>query len=370
MSNSALAEKYMPAHANGHYGQRTVKISRIIVHHMAAPWTAERCAQSFQVASRGASATYCIGYDGKIVRCLDETIAPGTSSSYSADNAAVTIEVANSSMGGNWPVSDAALNSLIKLVADIAKRNNLGTLVKGKNLTWHSMYAATACPGPYLLSKMDYIASQANLLNKPAANITTTVSTKTSVATANLNGTNITRSTDYLVRYTKAGSTRTNKWGAEVRVDLSGKVLDDPLYGACNKVVPNGGFVLSGHGKMSTWILQNIKKGCSIVIDKSKVYVIPAGKSCINGVNVVRQKDWIVQYKAPQTTTGTNKWGLEVACDASGKIIKVYPSGEGNHTIPSGGFILSGHDKGATWLKNNAKVGKTVKISNYEIIIK
>jgi len=29
------------------------------------------------------------------------------------------------------------LNVLIRLVADIAKRNNLGVLVKGKNLTWH-----------------------------------------------------------------------------------------------------------------------------------------------------------------------------------------------------------------------------------------
>ena len=59
-------------------------------------------------------------------------------------------------------VSDASLNSLIKLVADIAKRNNLGTLVKGKNLTWHSIYSNTACPGAYLLSKMDYIATEAN----------------------------------------------------------------------------------------------------------------------------------------------------------------------------------------------------------------
>ena len=51
---------------------------------------------------------------------------------------------------------------MIKLCADIAKRNKLGKLVKGKNLTWHKMYANTDCPGPYLMSKLDYIVKEAN----------------------------------------------------------------------------------------------------------------------------------------------------------------------------------------------------------------
>ena len=35
-------------------------------------------------------------------------------------------------------------------------------LVPGQNLTWHSMYANTTCPGDYLRSKMQYIADKAN----------------------------------------------------------------------------------------------------------------------------------------------------------------------------------------------------------------
>ena len=58
---------------------------------------------------------------------------------------------------------------MIKLVADIAKRNNLGTLVKGENLTWHKMHAETDCPGEYLLSKMDYIIEEANKINNVEA---------------------------------------------------------------------------------------------------------------------------------------------------------------------------------------------------------
>ena len=50
-------------------------------------------------------------------------------------------------------------------MADIAKRNGMGKLVKGKNVTWHSMYKNTNCPGPYLLSKLDYIIEEANKIN-------------------------------------------------------------------------------------------------------------------------------------------------------------------------------------------------------------
>ena len=255
MSNSALATKFIEAHSANHYGKRTAKINKIIVHHMAAKWTAERCAQSFADATRGASATYCIGYNGEIVRCLDENIAPGTSGNYAADNSAVTIEVANSESGGQWKVSDAALNSLIKLCADIAKRNGLGKLVKGQNLCWHSMYAATACPGPYLLYKMDYIAEKLNEINYPKEEVEVVV-----------NGFNIQRKADYLVIYNVGTSTGTNKWGAEVAFDSKGVALADPVYGVGNMQIPVGGFVLSGHDKAGSWILNNIKKGKKLSI--------------------------------------------------------------------------------------------------------
>ena len=95
MSNSALVARFIPSADCNHYGKRTAEIDKIIVHHAAGKLTAERLAQIFADPKRGASATYCIGNDGEIVRCLDESIAPGTSGSYEADNGAVTIEVAN-----------------------------------------------------------------------------------------------------------------------------------------------------------------------------------------------------------------------------------------------------------------------------------
>ena len=167
MSNSALAKKYIPSPEENHWGKRKEKVGKIIVHHAAGVISAENLAKHFADPNRKASATYCIGYDGAVVRCLDEGITPGTSGGYEFDRDAVTVEVSNSASGGQWPVSNAALSSLIKLCADIAKRNSLGTLTKGKNLCWHSMYQATACPGQYLLSKMEHIAAEANKLNAP-----------------------------------------------------------------------------------------------------------------------------------------------------------------------------------------------------------
>jgi hypothetical protein len=75
-----------------------------------------------------------------------------------------------------------------------------------------------------------------------------------------VNGVNITRSTDFLVLYAGKASTGTNKWGTEVSVNSSG-IASAPVYGKGNMAIPSGGYVLSGHGKNSDWLLNNIKKG-------------------------------------------------------------------------------------------------------------
>lgn len=247
MSNSALATKYIPASSNNHWGARTVAIKKIIVHHAAGVISADNLAKHFSDPARKASATYCIGNDGTIVRGLGENVIPGTSGGYEIDKDAVTIEVSNSASGGDWPVSAKALNSLIKLCADIAKRNDLGNLVKGKNLCWHSMYQATACPGEYLLSKMDYIASEANKLNTPK------------VEAGVITGINTSRPNHALIMYTQ-GKTGTNKWGTEVAVDKDFNVLSIE-YGKGNMTVPAGGFVLSGIDENDRFLLENAKVG-------------------------------------------------------------------------------------------------------------
>lgn len=167
MGYSSLASQYIPAAANNTYGRRTAKICKFTPHHMACKWTAEQCARSFQNPSRGASANYCIGSDGTIVCGCDETITAGTSSNFNNDNQAITVEVANSATGGDWPISQAAWNSLVNLAVDVCRRYGFRLNYTGNasgSLTEHRMFSATSCPGPYLHARMNDLAKQVNAI--------------------------------------------------------------------------------------------------------------------------------------------------------------------------------------------------------------
>lgn len=162
MSNSPLVDyvKISP-HRNS---PRNHKIDKITIHHMAGNLSVETCGSVFQ--SRRASSNYGVGTDGRVGMYVEEKDRSWASSNGANDNRAVTIEVANSSSGGNWPVSDKALAKTIDLCVDICKRNGIPRLNftgdKTGNLTMHCYFAATACPGPYLKSKFKYIADEVN----------------------------------------------------------------------------------------------------------------------------------------------------------------------------------------------------------------
>lgn len=161
--NSSLVNVVIPAsEANFTYGRSGYTLRKITVHHCAGVMSAESIGYLWQNPNRECSSHYGIGNDGRIGQYVDESNTAWTDSNWVSNCTSVTIETSNSSTGGDWPVSDEALNSLIRLCADISIRNNLGLLVPGDNLTWHSMYAATECPGNYLRSKMQYIADEAN----------------------------------------------------------------------------------------------------------------------------------------------------------------------------------------------------------------
>lgn len=164
MSNSKLVDivNYSPNHS----GRRNQPITKIAIHHTAGAISAATIGQIFRPTSRQASCNYGIGNDNKIVLCVDESNRSWCTSSSWCDNRAITIEVSNSSNGGNWPVSDRVLATLIDLVTDICKRNGIKncTYTGGKDgvLQKHEWYANTNCPGPYLGSKFSYIASEVN----------------------------------------------------------------------------------------------------------------------------------------------------------------------------------------------------------------
>lgn len=145
------------------YNQRKKPILKFTPHHTAVVGAmAETIANNFN--KNGNSANYVIGDDGTIISCVPEEYRAWTSSSEDNDTQAITVEVCNSTGDPEWRVSDAALEALINLGVDICRRYNLPgfTWTGNKNgtLTIHKMFWATACPGPYLESKMPYIAEE------------------------------------------------------------------------------------------------------------------------------------------------------------------------------------------------------------------
>jgi hypothetical protein len=154
---------------NGFGGSRGGRpINGVVIHHVAGTNGLNYVANA---NVRNSHPTYHISNAGAVTGIVNPTRRP-YSTGGTPDPSAVTFEIDNSSTGGDWPVSDAALNALIDVIvyhASQSPRANQGFALNEKARTqseffiaWHSQYKATACPGPYVTSKLDYIVAECN----------------------------------------------------------------------------------------------------------------------------------------------------------------------------------------------------------------
>lgn len=168
MIGSKLADYIYPANSynNSRFGN---VIKSITIHHMAGILTAKQCVDYWNNNNRETSSHYGVGKDGKIAQYVSENHTAWTNGNQLSNRTSVTIETSNSTMAPKWEVSDLVLEKLILLIHDIAVRNNLLPLIKGQSLIWHSLVSNvyTECPGPYLMSKIDYIIERVNSMNEP-----------------------------------------------------------------------------------------------------------------------------------------------------------------------------------------------------------
>lgn len=163
MANSSLVNVVVKADPSNYSGTGSrKKITNVTLHHMAGILTAQQCGNIFARKGRGGSAHYGVGSDGKIGLYVDENCVAWHCGNWANNQCSVGIEISNDVLGANWHVSDQSLTLTIKLVADIMKRNGIKKAIKGETLTWHSMFAATACPGDYVRSKLQYICDEVN----------------------------------------------------------------------------------------------------------------------------------------------------------------------------------------------------------------
>ena len=117
---------------------------------------------------RNSHPTYHVANSGRVTGIVHPDRRP-YSTAHSVDNVGITFEIDNSSTGGDWPVSDAALSAAINVCVDHARQAGLKKFAKntpGKDqpgvffIAWHSQYKSTGCPGPHILSKIDWIVAE------------------------------------------------------------------------------------------------------------------------------------------------------------------------------------------------------------------
>lgn len=159
-----------------HSGTRTHNIDRITPHCVVGQLAAANIGGCFTSSSRQASSNYGIGTEGGICLIVDECNRSWCSSSNANDQRAITIECA-SDKTAPYAFNDTVYNKLIELCVDICKRYNKTKVVwiSDKNtalayepkaneilFTVHRWFADTACPGEWLMGKMEDLANQVN----------------------------------------------------------------------------------------------------------------------------------------------------------------------------------------------------------------
>jgi len=172
MSNSSLVSytKLSPNHS----GKRTQAVSRITPHCVVGNCSVESLGEVFAKTSRQASSNYGIGVDGRVALFVDEGNRSWCSSSGANDQRAITIECASNNKEP-YDFKDAVYASLIELCADICRRYGKTKLLwindKAKALAYqpkademlltvHRWFAATACPGTWMMEHMADLAEK------------------------------------------------------------------------------------------------------------------------------------------------------------------------------------------------------------------
>ena len=173
---------------NGFGGSRNGQpINGVVIHHVAGTNGLKYVANA---NTRNSHPTYHISNSGAVTGIVNPDRRP-YSTGGTPDPNAVTFEIDNSSAGGDWPVSPAALEALINVIVYHGSQSPRAGKGFAKNLpavkqaeffiAWHSQYKATACPGPFIMSQLDYIVSECN---KRASGVAPVVSSVAPVSAA------------------------------------------------------------------------------------------------------------------------------------------------------------------------------------------
>jgi peptidoglycan hydrolase-like protein with peptidoglycan-binding domain len=148
-------------------------INGIVIHHGAGTSVLGYVANA---NPRSSHPTYHIGNDGKLTGVVHPSRRP-FSTAHNVDASSITVEIDNSAVGGQWPISDAAMDTLVRLIAwqeTVSPRTGIALNNPSESqgeffVAWHQQYSATACPGPHILNRLGQIVDRARATQPEAA---------------------------------------------------------------------------------------------------------------------------------------------------------------------------------------------------------
>jgi peptidoglycan hydrolase-like protein with peptidoglycan-binding domain len=154
---------------NGFGGSRNGQpINGVVIHHVAGTNGLSYVANA---NTRNSHPTYHIARSGAVTGIVNPERRPHSTGG-APDPNAVSFEVDNSSAGGDWPISPESLEALIDVIVFHASQSPRAGRGFAKNqpsvaqseffIAWHSQYKSTACPGPFIMSQLDYIVNECN----------------------------------------------------------------------------------------------------------------------------------------------------------------------------------------------------------------
>lgn len=146
--------------ATGHVTHVEHRKSKVTIHHNAGRLSHEGVLKVWE--TRPASAHFDVDLSGDVAQYVKANEYAWACGVTLGNQQSMSIEMANSGVGGNWPVSETTWRSAARLAGWLFARV-IGERPRSDTLVGHSYWKSTECPGTFLRGMLPEIVHQAQL---------------------------------------------------------------------------------------------------------------------------------------------------------------------------------------------------------------
>lgn len=141
----------------GHVTHKAYKKTSVTFHHNAGRLSHEGVLAVWQ--KRPASAHFDVDGKGAVCQYVKVNEYAWATGDMVGNQKSISIELANSAVGGNWPVAEVTWKSGARLAGWLFAKV-IGVRPSKANVLFHSYWSPTACAGPYMKSVYDRLLAE------------------------------------------------------------------------------------------------------------------------------------------------------------------------------------------------------------------